>query len=85
MAHSTRTQNGIGQKNNNSNEVKNTTGPTEGSKDSNNQHASLPSENPPHTPIFDHFLGEEILDKVLTWSLNTGEFVNALKLEQLKV
>ncbi|XP_047475615.1 FHF complex subunit HOOK interacting protein 1B-like isoform X6 [Penaeus chinensis] len=43
------------------------------------------AENPPHTPIFDHFLGEEILDKVLTWSLNTGEFVNPLKLEQLKV
>lgn len=83
MAHNTRTQNGIGQKNN-GNEVKNTC-TSEGNKDSNSQHASLPAENPPHTPIFDHFLGEEILDKVLTWSLNTGEFVNALKLEQLKV
>ena len=49
------------------------------------QHSSLPTDSPPHTPIFDHFLGEEILDTILTWSLSTGEYVNALKLEQLKV
>lgn len=55
------------------------------SDDGSVQHASLPTDNPPHTPIFDHFLGEEILDTILTWSLNTGEYVNALKLEQLKV
>ncbi|XP_050730435.1 FHF complex subunit HOOK interacting protein 1A-like isoform X3 [Eriocheir sinensis] len=47
--------------------------------------ASLPADVPPNTPIFDHFLGEEILDKVMDWSLTAGEFVNALKLEQLKV
>lgn len=47
--------------------------------------ASLPADVPPNTPIFDHFLGEEILDKIVDWSLGAGEFVNALKLEQLKV
>ncbi|KAF2344048.1 hypothetical protein FHG87_025197 [Trinorchestia longiramus] len=41
--------------------------------------------DPLPTPIFDHFLGEEILDKVLEWSLGTGEFANSLKLEQLRV
>ncbi|CAL4136164.1 unnamed protein product [Meganyctiphanes norvegica] len=54
-------------------------------RDSTVHHYSLPADDPPHTPIFDHFLGEEILDKVLTWSLATGEYVNALKLEQLKI
>uniref|UniRef100_A0A6A7FY64 Protein FAM160A1-like isoform X1 n=2 Tax=Hirondellea gigas TaxID=1518452 RepID=A0A6A7FY64_9CRUS len=44
-----------------------------------------PPLDPPPTPIFDHFLGEEILDKVLDWSLSTGEFANTLKLEQLRV
>ena len=47
--------------------------------------ASLPADDPPHTPIFDQFLGEEILDNILTWSLSTGEYMNVLKLEQLKV
>jgi len=47
--------------------------------------SSLPPSDPPITPIFDHFLGEEILDKILDWSLGTGEFANSLKLEQLKV
>ncbi|XP_018019872.1 FHF complex subunit HOOK interacting protein 1A isoform X2 [Hyalella azteca] len=41
--------------------------------------------DPPPTPIFDHFLGEEILDKILEWSLGTGEFTNSLKLEQLRI
>ncbi|KAF2366466.1 Retinoic acid induced 16-like protein [Trinorchestia longiramus] len=41
--------------------------------------------DPLPTPIFDHFLGEEILDKVLEWSLGTGEFANSLKLEQLRI
>ncbi|XP_076065364.1 FHF complex subunit HOOK-interacting protein 1B-like isoform X2 [Oratosquilla oratoria] len=48
------------------------------------QHSSLPAEDPPHTPIFDHFLGEEILDTIFQWSCTTGEYMNALKLEQLK-
>ncbi|XP_068222669.1 FHF complex subunit HOOK-interacting protein 1B isoform X3 [Palaemon carinicauda] len=60
-------------------------GPSNLSSDTTTQHSSLPLDDPPHTPIFDHFLGEEILDTILTWSLNTGEYVNALKLEQLKV
>ena len=42
-------------------------------------------QNPPNTPIFDYLLGEEVLDKVLDWSLGTGEFANSLKLEQLRV
>ena len=49
------------------------------------QHTSLPPNDPPDTPIFDHFLGEEILDKVLSWSLSTREYMSELKLEQLKV
>lgn len=87
MAHSVRTQNGIAQrstKGGNSTDVTTTENPLL-IQEFNSQHSSLPAEDPPHTPIFDHFLGEEILDSVLTWSLNTGEYVNALKLEQLKV
>ncbi|KAK8735967.1 hypothetical protein OTU49_005143 [Cherax quadricarinatus] len=88
MAHGARNQNGIPQKSSkggNGNKVTTIGNPLEGIQEVSSQHSSLPAENPPHTPIFDHFLGEEILDTILTWSLNTGEFVNALKLEQLKV
>ncbi|XP_042204929.1 FHIP family protein CPIJ015043-like isoform X2 [Homarus americanus] len=88
MAHGARTHNGIAQRSRggNSSELNTTGNPLEGIQEfSNSHHSSLPAENPPHTPIFDHFLGEEILDTILTWSLSTGEFVNAMKLEQLKV
>lgn len=33
----------------------------------------------------DYLLMESILDKVLTWSSNVGEFTNVMKLEQLKL
>lgn len=88
MAHSRCPQNGIAEKctkGGNNTEVTATENPLQGIQEFNSQHSSLPAEDPPHTPIFDHFLGEEILDTILTWSLNTGEYVNALKLEQLKV
>lgn len=98
MAHGTRTQNGIMQSptstkgggggGHNGSEVTTSGTPRKTLEDLQEvtiQHTSLPAEDPPHTPIFDHFLGEEILDTILTWSLNTGEFVNAMKLEQLKV
>nr|XP_045615717.1 FHF complex subunit HOOK interacting protein 1B-like isoform X5 [Procambarus clarkii] len=85
--HSARNQNGIPQKVSTGVNGRDATigNPLEDIQEVNSQHSSLPAEDPPHTPIFDHFVGEEILDTILTWSLNTGEFVNALKLEQLKV
>ncbi|KAK7070811.1 hypothetical protein SK128_016146, partial [Halocaridina rubra] len=82
-----RTPNGNGKKSGNIGSGNETSVAKQGSpsEDTNFQHSSLPTDDPPHTPIFDHFLGEEILDTILTWSLNTGEYVNALKLEQLRV
>ena len=39
----------------------------------------------PPTPIYDYLLGERILEKVLKWSLTTGEFTHNVQLELLKV
>lgn len=36
-------------------------------------------------PLLDLVLTEDILYRLLSWSLQTGEFVNTLKLEQLKL
>ncbi|KAK4323330.1 hypothetical protein Pmani_005958 [Petrolisthes manimaculis] len=92
MVHGARTQNGKIQKNNNKAVAGETTTtstttshPLAESTTSTTQHSSLPTDVPPNTPIFDHFLGEEILERILDWSLKAGEFVSALKLEQLKV
>lgn len=94
MAHGVRTQNGKIQKSNNkavTSEATTTTTPPQSSHPlaepapTTTQHSSLPTDVPPNTPIFDHFLGEEILERILDWSLKAGEFVSALKLEQLKV
>ncbi|XP_071042061.1 FHF complex subunit HOOK-interacting protein 1B isoform X2 [Parasteatoda tepidariorum] len=42
------------------------------------------SEPEPTGPLLSYLLMEGCLDKLFTWSLRAGEFVNALKLEQLK-
>lgn len=38
----------------------------------------------PTGPLLSFLLMEGCLDKLLSWSMRTGEFVNILKLEQLK-
>ncbi|XP_066601519.1 FHIP family protein AGAP011705-like isoform X2 [Prorops nasuta] len=38
-----------------------------------------------HSPCLEHLLSENILVKLYEWSLNTGRFNNAVKLEQLKL
>ncbi|XP_022255157.1 FTS and Hook-interacting protein-like [Limulus polyphemus] len=36
-------------------------------------------------PILDYLFLEKILDKIFVWSIKSGEFVNVMKLEQLKM
>ncbi|KAB7498836.1 hypothetical protein Anas_06168 [Armadillidium nasatum] len=49
-----------------------------------NNNSSEISDEPSNTPIFDHFLGERVLQTIFQWSSKSGEFFNVLKLEQLK-
>ncbi|XP_048511354.1 FHIP family protein CPIJ015043 isoform X2 [Athalia rosae] len=40
---------------------------------------------PTHSPCLEHLLNENLLDKLYEWSLHTGRFSNAVRLEQLKL
>ncbi|XP_015599998.1 UPF0518 protein AAEL005291 isoform X2 [Cephus cinctus] len=43
------------------------------------------SASPTHSPCLEHLLSENLLDKLYEWSLHTGRFSNAVRLEQLKL
>ncbi|XP_051159475.1 FHIP family protein GK23746 isoform X2 [Leptopilina boulardi] len=41
--------------------------------------------SPTHSPCLEYLLSENLLDKLFDWSLYTGKFNNAVRLEQLKL
>ncbi|XP_033216666.1 UPF0518 protein CPIJ015043 isoform X2 [Belonocnema kinseyi] len=41
--------------------------------------------SPTHSPCLEHLLSENLLDKLYEWSIHTGRFNNAVRLEQLKL
>lgn len=46
---------------------------------------ALPNGHQPSAPCLEFMLSENLLDKLYEWSLTTGQYTNAVRLEQLKL
>ncbi|XP_012279879.1 UPF0518 protein AAEL005291 isoform X2 [Orussus abietinus] len=54
-------------------------------RNSNTQNRYRRTSTPTHSPCLEHLLSENLLDKLYDWSVHTGRFGNAVRLEQLKL
>lgn len=51
----------------------------------NSNKVALPNGQQPACPCLEYLLSENLLDKLYQWSLTTGRYANAVRLEQLKL